>query len=400
LTFLAFVGMALLAHSMLTTTFRDAPIPAAVTAPAAPPKGANASTRAEIGSSRPSSSGTSRRRVAFLIKGVPVEFYGIAWFLLIVCLEWAPGGSELPDVQDRFRLYIFCVSLPALVALFTIANALRARWLDFGWRQLIAAGCALGIFALAALSRHASWRTWRLVPADLKLFVGKTSTWIATAGFLGLLALRPSAAPAASNALPTGTAFATWYASQPRDRVPVDSRGAAVVVVKFNDYQCPPCKRTHLEYEPIVATLDHESPGKVLFVTMDYPLEAECNPYVDSDLHPSACEAAAAVRLAREHGKGEAMEQWLWEHQATLTPAGVTQAVRDIGGVMDFAERYPKMLEFIRADIETAHRLGVVGTPTHFINGVKLLPVPKQDFETALRYELAQAKNVTPPASN
>src|SRR4029079_656710 len=159
-------------------------------------------------------------------------------------------------VQDRFRLYIFGASLPALVALFAIANALRARWLDFGWRQLVAAGCVLGIFALAALSRHASWRTWRFVPADLKLFVGKTSTWVATAGFLGLLALRPSAAPAASNALPTGTAFATWYASQPRDQVPVDSKGATVVVVKFNDYQCPPCKRTHLEYEPIIATVD------------------------------------------------------------------------------------------------------------------------------------------------
>jgi len=34
------------------------------------------------------------------------------------------------------------------------------------------------------------------------------------------------------------------------------------------------------------------------------------------------------------------------------------------------------------------------------INGVKLLPLPKQDFETALRYELARAQNVPAPASN
>ena len=56
--------------------------------------------------------------------------------------------------------------------------------------------------------------------------------------------------------------------------IPVDAAGAAVVVVKFNDYQCPPCGNTFQAYKPLKAKWDKEAPGKVKFVTKDFPLEA------------------------------------------------------------------------------------------------------------------------------
>src|SRR6185436_12905899 len=92
-------------------------------------------------------------------------------------------------------------------------------------------------------------------------------------------------------------------------RVPilVPNEGAAVVIVKFNDYQCPPCRQTYMEYKPVLAKLQQQYPGKILFVTRDFPLDDECNKANVG--HQSACEAAVAVRLAREKGKAQAMEE-------------------------------------------------------------------------------------------
>ena len=38
--------------------------------------------------------------------------------------------------------------------------------------------------------------------------------------------------------------------------VPADAAGASVVIVKFNDYQCPPCRQTYELYKPIKAKWD------------------------------------------------------------------------------------------------------------------------------------------------
>ena len=44
-----------------------------------------------------------------------------------------------------------------------------------------------------------------------------------------------------------------YLAAQPRVPVMAPSDGADVVIVKFNDYQCPPCRQTFMEYKPVLA---------------------------------------------------------------------------------------------------------------------------------------------------
>ena len=44
--------------------------------------------------------------------------------------------------------------------------------------------------------------------------------------------------------------------------IPVDAPGAAVVVVKFNDYQCPPCGNTYQAYKPLKAKWDKRRPAR------------------------------------------------------------------------------------------------------------------------------------------
>ena len=78
-----------------------------------------------------------------------------------------------------------------------------------------------------------------------------------------------------------------------------------------------------MDYKPILAKWAKQAPGKVKFITKDFALERECNAGVSADVHPSACDAAVAVRLAREKGKAEVMEEWLFANQPAITPDSV-----------------------------------------------------------------------------
>ncbi len=129
------------------------------------------------------------------------------------------------------------------------------------------------------------------------------------------------------------------------------------------------------------------------YVLKDYPLSSECNANVlGGGPHPSACEAAVAVRLARVHNREEQMIDWLFANQPQLTPPVVREAAHDIGQVSDFDAKYASTLELVKGDIAFGHTLGVKSTPTFFINGVKIEgALPPQYFEQAIAYELAHA---------
>jgi protein-disulfide isomerase len=166
--------------------------------------------------------------------------------------------------------------------------------------------------------------------------------------------------------------------------VPVAANGAQVLIVKFNDYQCPSCRQTYMEYKGILAK--YQNNPKVRFVTMDFPLDSECN---TAGIHASACEAAAAVRMAKAKGKGPEMEEYLFSNQEKFTPTFIKDAVKQVAGVTDFDAEYPKVLEQVKADAALGRQLDVQATPTFFINGLKInggfRPV---FFEAVIEHEL------------
>ncbi len=179
-----------------------------------------------------------------------------------------------------------------------------------------------------------------------------------------------------------------YLAAQPRRPVIAPSDGAAIVIIKFNDYQCPGCGQTYRDYKPVLAKWAKQQPGKVKFISKDYPLERECNQFVGQDLHLGACEAAVAVRLAREKGRGEQMEDWLFANQPAMNPDTVKKAAASIGGVTDFDKRYAATLELVKADIAQGSSLKIGGTPTFFLNGMQLPGLRAEFFDAAIAWEL------------
>jgi uncharacterized membrane protein/protein-disulfide isomerase len=342
------------------------------------------------------------------IAGVPVALIGVLFFAFILVLIALCQRS--PSARQNLAGYVFAASTVGLAGVLYLAYA---SFFILKAVCLLCVGTYAAIIALFLLSGSAASYPMTSLPGravrDLGRLVRTPAALVTAIAFLAVAAAAvvmfpggdlsasegpgvesstdqapPPAAPPPQAALQQLEA----YLSQ-QQRVPIvaaGGSGAAVVIVKFNDYQCPPCGLTFREYKPVLARLQKEHPGKIAFVTKDFPLDPECNTLGGS--HTAACEAAAAVRLAREKGRADTMEDWLFANQSTLTPDRVREGLSTVAGVSDFDARYPKTLELVRGDIAQGVQLGVRGTPTFFMNGIRLPNLRAEFFEAAVQWEL------------
>ena len=181
--------------------------------------------------------------------------------------------------------------------------------------------------------------------------------------------------------------FIKSYEALPKVNVPIDAGTAKVLVVKFNDYQCPPCRQSFYDYKPVFAK--YAKSGQVKFVLKHFPLERECNAAVASDLHVASCEAAAAVVMAQMKGTSDKLEEWFFANQPSLTPDAVKQAAASVGGIKDFDAQYARALTLVRTDAGLGALLGAKSTPTFIINGRLIAgAMPAFMFEMAIEHEL------------
>jgi hypothetical protein len=105
-------------------------------------------------------------------------------------------------------------------------------------RALVALRGRLDPFALATRIEQKLERVYALA-SSRRTQVGRTS----------------GGADAAAQTAPAPTQnqtseFQRWYQSQPRVPLIVPADGAKVLVVKFNDFQCPPCRNSHCDDKP------------------------------------------------------------------------------------------------------------------------------------------------------
>jgi uncharacterized membrane protein/protein-disulfide isomerase len=338
--------------------------------------------------------------------GIPVALFGAVWFVAAALLSVA-GLTARQSVRENIPGYLFAMSTIALAVVL---------YLGYASLFLIKAVCLLCITTYAAVivlfivsgaaTTFPMTTLPRRVSADARLFLRSPIALAIAALFLAGAATTfaffpregaggPEAAAAAAPALTQDqrSEFERWYLSQPRIPLIVPAEGAKVLIVKFNDFQCPACGQSYLLYKPVLAKYEAEHPGAVKMVLKDYPLNRDCNDGISQTLHPAACDAAVAVRLADAHNKAIELEEWLYTHQQGMTPPAVRQAARDIGGVTDFDAKYASTLSLVKGDIALGKQLNIKATPTFFINGVKVeSAIAPQYFEQAIAYELQHAK--------
>lgn len=160
---------------------------------------------------------------------------------------------------------------------------------------------------------------------------------------------------------------------------------APVTIVSFEDYQCPFCGRAFQETFPLLKK-DYIDTGKAKYVYRDFPL---------TSIHPEALPAAEAANCGGEQGKYWEFHDLLFLNQVNLGQqlySAIAENLQlDINKFNDCMESGKYRAE-IQNDLSYgASVAGVSGTPTFFINGIKLVGAqPYQAFQQVIEAELAK----------
>lgn len=145
------------------------------------------------------------------------------------------------------------------------------------------------------------------------------------------------------------------------------SPGARITIVEFGDFQCPYCR----QMDEALRRLRHAYPSDVRVVFRDFPLSA---------IHPLALAAAKAAECAGAQGAFAPFHDLLFKWQdsiGTWTWNDFAQEA-EVPNLATFAQcvRSPTVPPRLRADIAAGQRMGVMGTPTVAVNGVRFIQTP------------------------
>jgi protein-disulfide isomerase len=150
---------------------------------------------------------------------------------------------------------------------------------------------------------------------------------------------------------------------------------APVTVIVYSDYLCPVCD----SLEPVLHQVLEKYPNDVKLV------------YKLCPNHDFSKEAIAAAYAAWDQGKFWEYHDKLFYNQLVLNKPKVTAIAKELHlDLKRFNKKMkdPAIQELIERDWTDVSRLGIVGTPTVFVNGILLNDRSLQGFQTAIDGEL------------
>ncbi len=162
---------------------------------------------------------------------------------------------------------------------------------------------------------------------------------------------------------------------------------AKVVVVEFSDFQCPFCLNAANTVHEIRAVFERN----VRFVFRQYPL----------NFHTQAHLAAEAALAANAQGKFWELHDLLFAHQKALDRKDIEGYAASAGLNLEAFRKDLDQNTFNMAvveDIEIGNKVHVIGTPTMFINGKRVVnpsdtPAVLNAIHEALILEFSRKRN-------
>ncbi|CAN5638263.1 hypothetical protein BH24ACI2_BH24ACI2_10520 [soil metagenome] len=155
-------------------------------------------------------------------------------------------------------------------------------------------------------------------------------------------------------------------------------QNAPVTVVMFTDFQCPACSAVH----PVLKKVLAEYGDKIRFVVRDFPL---------TNIHENAFRAALAANAANAQGKFFEYADLLYKNQTALDVASLKKYAADLGlnqKQFDLDLTSEKFAADVRKDLADGKIYGITGTPTIYVNGVKVRTLSAESFRNAVEKAL------------
>lgn len=162
------------------------------------------------------------------------------------------------------------------------------------------------------------------------------------------------------------------------DSFTIGNASASAYLVEFSDFQCPACRA----FAPTVDELVTKYGGNLLFVYRHFPLSN----------HQYAKPAAMAAEAAGQQGKFWEMSKLLFESQDRFSAApwgSLADELKLDRAAFDTDLTAQTLKAKIDRDETAANQLRLPGTPSFFLNGVRLTVASpaelKRTVETAIQ---------------
>lgn len=162
------------------------------------------------------------------------------------------------------------------------------------------------------------------------------------------------------------------------------SEETTITMTEYSDYQCPACGHFH----PIVEKIKEKYGDQIQLELKHFPLNS----------HQYAALAARAAEAAKNQGKFKQMHNLIFENQQRWSSSGSPTSI-----FVNFAEEIDLDVEQFKNDLNAAEtqkvvmeqkqegrNAGVNATPTFFIDGQKVDPLPRnfQEFDQLIQQHL------------
>ena len=156
---------------------------------------------------------------------------------------------------------------------------------------------------------------------------------------------------------------------------------APVTIVVFTDYQCSYCSKL----SKLVNQVFEKNKNDVKLVIKNFPLP----------MHSYARQAAEAAVVAHSKGKFWEMHNDLYKNMSRLNDKVVKKIVTGYGLDPDeFLKEMgsQKIRKIVSQDFNDGEKAGVMGTPTVYINGIKLKRRSLKEFQNKIDAEILKTK--------
>ena len=157
----------------------------------------------------------------------------------------------------------------------------------------------------------------------------------------------------------------------------IGSIKAPLTLIEFSDFQCPFCRNFFNNTLPEIKR-NYVDTGKIRLVYRDFPI---------SSVHKSAQKAAEASECADEQGKFWEYHDILFNNQKVWEIDNTTTELKnyasalnlDINGFSTCLDS-GKYSSEVANDIKDGAKAGITGTPTFFINDIKIVGAQPYDY--------------------
>jgi protein-disulfide isomerase len=190
----------------------------------------------------------------------------------------------------------------------------------------------------------------------------------------------------------------------PESSLAIGPDNAPVKIYVFSDFLCSACYKFYLHEKFILSKYRN----KVQVIYYHYPLDSQCNSYMEGTLYDNSCLASQAMAGAAANGF---FEEYLYSHfydyrnimknyNKDKALSVLKSASKKTGIDSEKKENFKKILNArtydmeISAHIELGEKLKIEATPTIFIAGRKITGVPPKEFlDRVVEIELSEQNN-------